>query len=487
MTNKAPSRQWVGFLSSLCLESWFLREQLYDLSIDRGLPVYVYERVHPNLVMTDDLQLPVTDELVATVGKTPFFLCILGGPRVGTPIKISGQESSTSFFEIELYQAALHRKPIRVFELPDFAPQPRLKAVLEMLRFEISPNCWTVISTNDIGRQARQILEALELMVATLPPTVPVTRRRSLLRRLVHRWWQLRGAPHELRKGDTHLSFLNEKFEVPTGDVNTALVDQLVAEASAQQDQERKLTRLWIALRELMKAPYYDKRFVDLLPSWNRVLGKWASSAAWYSLHGHLYMGCLAALKSLATVRESMRNRQAGQESRPGEEPPSGPLASAHYSIAQLLLESRGRTWHLNRAESHVNAGLAHIHGDPSNLLAIRGSIYRRQRRFLRSIADYKEVLRLREQAHEDEGRIGEAVAELGFAYLFVGRWIKGRGLIKSGVDLLKSRAEPGFLVRAMRKMYYANLLTGRLRAARMIRAEALAISENKRLLDQIR
>jgi hypothetical protein len=479
--------QWCAFLSSLVREHGELRRRIYELGRQRGCHIYVDERFHDRGPIADDDHLDITDELIERVRATPLFLCILCGPRHGSPIKVGGRESSVSFFEAELYQAALLQKRVHVFELPGFSPEPRLKAMLDMLRFALPPDRWQTISSHDVDSQAKQVVQTVERLADDAPAQVPTAHRRSLLRRLVHGLWLLRGAPSEFARGETELFFLDNRFEAPPGPLQLELVDQLMSDSMKQPDQQRKLTRIWLAVRELMKVPYQDDQFSEFRPLWNHVLGRWASAGSWYSLHGHMYMGCLAAVMSEAAVRDAMRARHGGKPTTPEEEHPAGPLATAHYSIAQLLTDSRGRAWHLDRAERHINSSLANSGGDISGLLAIRGSIHWRNRRVFRAVADYKEVLRLRERAHEEAGRIGEAMSELGFGYMFTGRLLRGRSLLKRGVEMLRSREDTGFLVRALRKSALADFFTGHWLQAYEDRSEARDLAARSKLIDQLK
>jgi len=55
----------------------------------------------------------------------------------------------------------------------------------------------------------------------------------------------------------------------------------LLVDLAGEQSIERRLTRTWIALRELCAAPYDAPEFKEYLPYWNEALGAWSSAAAW--------------------------------------------------------------------------------------------------------------------------------------------------------------------------------------------------------------
>ena len=56
-----------------------------------------------------------------------------------------------------------------------------------------------------------------------------------------------------------------------------------------------------------MAAPYINPIFKEFRELWNESLGRWASAGAWYGLHNHTYLGCLASLHRMSEVRETIR------------------------------------------------------------------------------------------------------------------------------------------------------------------------------------
>ena len=96
-------------------------------------------------------------------------------------------------------------------------------------------------------------------------------------------------------------------------------------------------------------------------------------------------------------------------------------------------------------------------------------------------------TLILREKSNAPQPQVGEALSELGFGYLFLGRWFKAVNLMDQGVKLLEQAPPSGFLVRAKKKLSVAYRVTGRLSKARetMDEANKMAISLN--ILDQLR
>lgn len=264
------------------------------------------------------------------------------------------------------------------------------------------------------------------------------------------------------------------------------ILSSVVAELANQRDEEKRLSRIWIGLRELMCMDYRDLRDKDLLKYWSYLFGEWARSGAWYGLHGDTPLGCLAALNTLAVVRDRL-STMYGKE-LPHEETafPGGALASAKYSIAKRLYVKHDRETRFNEAIQDLDRSLTVATGDISGLLAIRGSIFRQMGRITEAIEDYKEVLRIRELENAPERSIGEALSELGFGYLRQGRIVKGLHYCEDGVQHLRSDARAGFLARGLRKLAIAYLTNGRLIKAYDTWQEARTVAYQHRAFDQL-
>lgn len=161
---------------------------------------------------------------------------------------------------------------------------------------------------------------------------------------------------------------------------------------------------------------------------------------------------------------------------------PGGPLASAYYSIAKKSYRRRN----LKKALWHLERGMNEKSSDLSGLYAIRGSIHRQLGRFFKAVDDYRTTLELREKSDAPETQIGEALSELGFGYLFLGRWIKAVNCLERGSKMLEQTPPSGFLVRAKRKLAIAYRVTGRLTKARELKAEADRLAMSIKALDQM-
>jgi tetratricopeptide (TPR) repeat protein len=220
----------------------------------------------------------------------------------------------------------------------------------------------------------------------------------------------------------------------------------------------------------------WASRLADFLPLWDKVLGFWTSAASWSGLHGHLYAGTVAPLHSQVIIRAQL----------PGGHAPTGPLASAYYSIGNLMpFGSRRLDW-LMRSLQYIEEAISVSGGQNPGHLAVRGSIRLRLGNPWSAVSDFKRMLQTRERMGESEESLGDAMVHLGYGYLFCGRWWKGRDYLERGIEALsKNPNDPG-IARAQRKLAIANWLTGRFPEARDLRAKAQQNAARLGALDQL-
>lgn len=471
-----------AFVSSFTEENESLRSDIFEMgqSLERYTWVCESKGCRPDLYGKEPLE--ICDTLMERVRESQVYIAILGGSRRGvrehgTSVAVGDRLSATSHFEIELFQAALLGKPVELFIAKGFSPGPRLQALLQILNFALPSRNWRVpMADGDIRREIESLLRSKRLLAVN-----PLGRcRNSLRENLVARFYRERGRPS--RKP---LRFLNGEVECRSRPPDIDLIQDLLAKARSTPDQERKLSRLWIVLRELMAADPGEPRFAEYLPLWNQALGYWGSAAAWYGLHAHLYLGGLAALQSMADVRARLRERGCLGASQAEVGEPSTAIASALYSIAKLAPRWHDRRALLREALENLGTSTSDDRRALSNVLALRGSILLRQFRISDAISAYEQALHLREAGGENATRIGESMSELGFAYMWQGRFWKGRDLMRQGVDKLGDQRN-GFLIRARRKLAVGYALTGCLALARREREEVERMATTYRIFDQL-
>lgn len=475
----------VAFISSFYKEAdfgdyhdsplWRLRRAVYHLKDDdeflnfrEATPArdfaWVAEWSERDLANKQPLE--VVDRLVEVLTQSDLYICVLADARRGekdhgSPVSVAAQMSATSYFEIELYAAAMQGKKPQLFVLDGFSPGPRLESLLRLLSFAIPD--WRL----QTFKSADAILGAIrELIVEHLRnPTTTATPLRKLL---VQEYYLARAKNAPPGRELDNVLFLDGQFESrppPKKDV----VEALLLEFEQVPEMQRKLSRMWLAARELMSASYLpkdvqtDSRLREFLPLWDKVFGFWSSAAAWSGWHGHIYAGTVAPLHSQAIVRTQLCDAH----------PPHGSLASAYYSISNLMPFGLRRLECLKRASQYIEEAIRLNHGPNPGQLAIRGSIRLRYGNAWGAASDFQHMLRLRESTGESEEGVGDAMAHLGFAYLFCGRWLTGRDYLERAVRALSKNPDHPGLARAKRKLALACKLTGRFAESQKLREEA--------------
>jgi hypothetical protein len=136
-----------GFAQRWDSPLWNLRRELWDLNRDPGLLqdvelapgqmfTWIAERSEPDLSKPDHDPLAVVDRLVEVLQTSQLYVCILADQRGGTadhgsPISVGSNDTAVSYFEIELYAAAMYGKPVHLYLLEGFSPGPRLQKLLD--------------------------------------------------------------------------------------------------------------------------------------------------------------------------------------------------------------------------------------------------------------------------------------------------------------------------------------------------------------------
>ena len=472
-----------AFLSSPVRGLEDIRGAIHDLKLPDGRTIWVDEIDRPR--SRTDPSLITMDDLFSLIGKASVLLVLLGSDRHGSGLRIDDQTVHVSYWEAELFYAVLLGKTVQVFEVEGFQPDAKLARLLEMFRHALPRTAWSGLHPR--SHIARVIHEFL-LNQSSLP--TPKQRTRSgLLPMLVDGFFQLRGTDGRGGAAETEsLRFLDGYLSDVSVVPNEAVISKLLNELQALPNEEARLTRLWIVFRELSGAPIGSREGVEFLPYWNRFFGEWASAGSWYGLHGHPHLAVLPALVEQAKARDRMRALRSTAWREEEMNYPGGPLASSRYSIAGLSGSFKNRRFLLHAALADLNRSLSEGSGDGGNLLAIRGSVYRRLGAVWASVADYEEVLRRRQKAAASDSAIGEALSELGYGYLFQLRLWRGRSLLEEGVRLLSvSNPRPGFLIRARRKLAAAYAITGHPKQARQELQAARDLARVHGVFDQIR
>ncbi|MCU7864616.1 MAG: DUF4062 domain-containing protein [Candidatus Thiodiazotropha sp. (ex Lucinoma borealis)] len=477
--NNDDNKTFPVFVSSLCRRANLedLRAKIYEY-IGKKTYVYVDEQFkHRNIPQQEDLE--AADELISRVREANTFICILGGSSHGSAIEIEEYPSNVSFFEIELFQAALLQKEIHVFVRDDFTPDPKLDALLEILRFAFPE--WRSIK----GQSESEIMLGVEQVVEK-----SIRRRTSKLllqlhapiNRLVQAFYTAR-VSHSVNPS---VFFLDSATESRSVQPRIEILRSLDKSIDKQTNEEKRLSRLWIGLRELMACGYENLSDEELLRYWNHLLAEWARAGAWYGLHADTPLGCLAALNSLTRVRERAITLNPKMSGSADMAYPGGALASSKYSIAKRLYVKSDRESRFIEAIHDIQRSLDIPGVDQSGLLAIRGSIFLQMGKMSDCIKDYKDVVRIRRENNFADNQIGEALCELGFGYLRNYSPRKGLRYCQEGVEMLRHGGHPGFLARGLRKLAVAYFVNGRMGKAYSAKNEAISVAAKYGVYDQI-
>jgi tetratricopeptide (TPR) repeat protein len=410
---------------------------------------WVAERFPEHLEFGGDLA--IVDCLIQKLRESDLFVCILADSRrgqnqTGTSIHLNEMATRVSFFEIELYAAAMYRKPVFVYALEGFDPGPRLTWLLELLS-RAFPN-WQrpiLLKPDDILVNLRHVLTS-HAKSAFQPPEKSLS---SLVRSL----YQAR--EHSLSHPTPLLLFdgASEIGALPDRDQ----IGELIYEYRRTKNFQQKATRLWLALRTLMTASYQvadvqqDGRLKEFLPLWDAILADWAGVASWQGWHGHLYAGTIAPLNSQVIVR----SQSFPKDSEFTPEiilPPDGSLASAYYNIAKVTGGIFGFRA-LRRATQYINRAIETRGGPTDNLLAIRGSIRLRSLNWFGAVADFQQMRKIREGNGSSPQKLADVYMHLGQAYAFLPFSRRAEDLLKKAVAVLEAFPDDPNLPRARRKL----------------------------------
>ena len=355
--------------------------------------------------------------------------------------------AAVSFFEAELLEASITSKPICVVRSRELQPSAPMQEFLRLVAHSlghriIEVDRRTLVDTFDDF--CRALVAQPAEPSSWLLDAVSIGRVRRSIR-------------NEAR--DPRLRFLGGLLrEESRLDPDEAVLRQSLArvESAASADgaplgQLAKLSYLWMALRELARAPVAD-RYGLFGGDLQRTLELWNSSAAWYGIHGSHPMGCLAALNELTHVRATVGRDDA----------PLGARASAYYSIgAKVRSRWTARRFFrqslaLSRTQLQRNAE------EPSNLLQMTASAQARLARlgepwrYFRALGDFRKSLDLRVRRCAPQASVAEAKNAYAYA-LFQLPWRRREALELAAEGARLFRSAPagdasGFYFRSERK-----------------------------------
>jgi len=403
------------------------------------------------------------------IRASTLFIGLLDG-RGGRALAFAGVTTPVTVLEIELVQALFQRMPIRIFVLPGFTDNARLRGLVALA-------------------QSRR-MAAIHRVASNVPERIARLARHARLVRLANRCRNLLGRLR--RTDDLGIRFLDEEFARFADPFDPNETARLIEAAAAQKDHASRLAMLWAAVRQLCSVPYRDDAFCYARPLWERAFNEWVRSAAWYGLHDDSPISLLAAVNSVIWLRAQPDGGALPENSPLHIHGTTGARASALYSMAKRRWWPPHRWALLSEALREVDTAIQARPTRRSGYLAIRGSIYRLRGQLGRAIRDHEEMVRSREREPHNAANLGEALSELGWTYAWAGRLCKARGTLSRGVDLMKelpvtNAMEAGFRARALRKYGAVQALTFDFSGAKRSRAEARQLAGDYLVSDQVR
>ncbi|WP_089886568.1 hypothetical protein [Citreimonas salinaria] len=400
---------------------------------------------------------------------------LLDNGQYGTRLELPIGSSASSFLELELFQAATLCKPITLITVGQAA---MTSSPLARFMRQVAQDEPDIRPARDLVHAETLILEAI--FGSGSAASIDALGRNRAVQALAT---------------ERHKDWKNERlFEEPillkgmtAGDVDGQRDAEVAAwyldRADEQTGMNYMLSRTWIAMRAMMLEHYStttDPKFVAL---WDRALANWSRAAAWRGLHGHLFLGSLAASGARAAMNQRLGLSQFVRADE-GARDLYDALGSANYSIAGLLPRAMGRAFY-ERCAAYVRAGLeARGDDERESLLPLRGAV--ELRLGLRSEARQtpRDALRLADHGG-DPNHIGFLTSELGWSELRRNPWLARRH-IAEGLGMLTSDCNRGFRCRMMRKLVYANIASFRWGEARVVAASLIAEATEAQAYDQI-
>lgn len=426
---------------------------------------------------------PDIDDYLKELRRSQLYVAWIATERVGSSLELAhGARAIATFFELELAYAAVLGRPIAIVRVRGVQPEPKLAYLLGVVSRTLHVHEHEADSIRDSVAIIRGIIDG----VACGEDDHREPGRTEYGLFLADRWTLRRESLRWL--SNDWPSFPDHPEPDPV------VVSKAIGELSSAATAEQRLARLWIAVREVMCSPYNHadparqhevtaglvRQARDWLDAWNRVLTAWNGAAAWYGLHGHLELGYLAALNSLADIRRIAISVDPARQDDPAWDPPNPALASAYYAAARRVSAPTLRLRGLLKARRLLKTARYRDAISKSNGLAILGSVDLQLGNIPGGLWAYRKVLRLRERATAPAAAIGEAMAELGYAYARIpGIRSYGIALLRRGIAVMEgAHYEAGFIVRAKYKLADALNRAGSETAARRVKAEALALAQ---------
>lgn len=464
------------FLSSLCHELSDVRLQIHELfNQSEYLPnLFADEIDDPKAKIDVDDHFNIVGLITEMISRADAVIVLIG--RISTILydhgTIISTDSEVSFWEMELYHAAILNLPtfIIVEEGIKLSERKYLANIFKILP-SITGDIYYEKQSNMANRAAEIIQNNL------LKENFGVISYLSCLQ-------SIRRSPYDPKlqifdKDVSSYQFRKIKFvsDLP----NYTLLKFCIEEASKEQQYQKRISKYYLAYRELLKVPYWRYQDTDVLLDWATVCSGLSEDLRWYGIHGHLKLGVLQYTADYGAVFSMLKKKGHDINGRQLHSP-YALFAGEYFSLYKYLKgENLAKTLH------NIELGLKNIfrEADKINLLSIRGACYLSERDFKSAVIDFEEVFNWVATQTNDIEEIAHNKVKLGVSYFFSGDKTKGLQFAESGMALHEN--ETANKVRSLRIMMLIYEHSGNGEKARKAKQEALAIARNIGALDQVR
>ena len=291
-----------------------LREKIAEAAAPHG-GAFVSEKQRPELTAPLYSNLQIAKYLLQQVRSCEKFIFILFGEDQGHRLNLDGAQLTSTFFELELYQAAILGKPIYRLCSKAFRPAQQIQ-VLRLLDFGfLEPTSqFEQLEDVEISSAVVEILlnkpraERWRVSSTEVSPDALVER---LMRSRDRRFGDQAKAPmHFLDLPNSGM--LQNAPSLADMDVVSSLM-KTQGRQSLEDHVDEKLAWAWLVMRELMVEPLLDPagkmivRDPIVLAAWNAALTTWHGAASWSGHHGHTRIGTMPTLVTLSDVRRAIR------------------------------------------------------------------------------------------------------------------------------------------------------------------------------------
>lgn len=254
--------------------------------------VWVAEKVSPDLdPAIGASQLEIADACLDAIESASEFVLVDTG-EYGTHLSHHDAFSEVSFLEMELFQAATLEKPITIY----FVGHQAQGSPLGRLATRLTPNLRTY--------RLETVGEAEAAIVRQFDGEKAVSSRLGHSKTMIRVLVQTRHTDWKNQRLFEEPQFMNGHVCGPTLErANLDVASYYLDLAEQHSETNRVLNRTWIAMRTLMSAHYSDTMDNTAIELWDRALRTWSRATAWCGMHGHLWLGNVSVLGSLARLR----------------------------------------------------------------------------------------------------------------------------------------------------------------------------------------